>query len=262
MSVGKIEAGLSSDVSTRPRPWLSPKSALAGFGFSAGVIVVGRLVPALRPVVSGCGGTAGRTRRRGRPCQGSTGGCNASRRCWPTPPASAATDRGTGGSLTRRTSRSTVCGGTCTAPQTSMGRSSTCSSRPGRDTDAARRFFRRTLSALTVMPGEVVTDAAAVYPGVLDELIPFAWHHVEQYANNPIEADHRRLKGRLRPMRGLRLPNSPKRSDHGPNTDGDDENGSGLDVGSARRCDSASAAAWASLMTVAGRRVAVWSSDW
>ena len=48
------------------------------------------------------------------------------------------------------------------------------------------------------------TDAAAVYPGVLDELIPSAWHHVEQYANNPIEVDHSRLKHRLRPMRGLR----------------------------------------------------------
>jgi transposase-like protein len=35
-------------------------------------------------------------------------------------------------------------------------------------------------------------------------LIPSAWHHVEQYANNPIEADHSRLKHRLRPMRGLR----------------------------------------------------------
>jgi transposase-like protein len=73
-----------------------------------------------------------------------------------------------------------------------------------RDADAARRFFRRALSALKVKPTEVVTDAAAVYPGVLDELIPQAWHHVEQYANNPIEADHGRLKHRLRPMRGLR----------------------------------------------------------
>ena len=50
----------------------------------------------------------------------------------------------------------------------------------------------------------MVTDAAAVYPAVLDELIPSAWHHVEWYANNPIEADHSRLKHRLRPMRGLR----------------------------------------------------------
>ena len=72
-----------------------------------------------------------------------------------------------------------------------------------RDADAARRFFRRALTALKVTPSEVVTDAAAVYPGVLDELIPQAWHHVEQYANNPLEADHSRLKHRLRPMRGL-----------------------------------------------------------
>jgi transposase-like protein len=27
---------------------------------------------------------------------------------------------------------------------------------------------------------------------------------VEQYANNPVEADHGRLKARLRPMRGLK----------------------------------------------------------
>jgi transposase-like protein len=73
-----------------------------------------------------------------------------------------------------------------------------------RDGDAARRFFRRALSTVKVTPSEVVTDAASVYPAVLDELIPSAWHHVEQYANNPIEADHGRLKHRLRPMRGLR----------------------------------------------------------
>jgi IS6 family transposase len=56
---------------------------------------------------------------------------------------------------------------------------------------------------LKVTPSEVVTDAAAAYPAVLDELLPSAWHHVEQHANNPIEADHSRLKHRLRPMRGL-----------------------------------------------------------
>jgi transposase-like protein len=50
----------------------------------------------------------------------------------------------------------------------------------------------------------VITDAAPVYPRVLDELVPSAWHHVERYANNRIEADHGRLKHPLRPMRGLR----------------------------------------------------------
>ena len=73
-----------------------------------------------------------------------------------------------------------------------------------RDGEAARRFFQRALTTLKMTPTEVVTDAAAVYPRVLDELVPAAWHHVEQYENNRIEADHSRLKQRLRPMRGLR----------------------------------------------------------
>jgi transposase, IS6 family len=72
-----------------------------------------------------------------------------------------------------------------------------------RDADSARRFFQRALSMLKVTSREVVTDAAAIYPAILDELIPKAWHHVEQHANNPIEADHSQLKHRLRPMRGL-----------------------------------------------------------
>jgi transposase, IS6 family len=39
---------------------------------------------------------------------------------------------------------------------------------------------------------------------VLDELLPAACHVLEQYANNPIESDHGRLKVRLAPMRGLK----------------------------------------------------------
>jgi transposase, IS6 family len=57
---------------------------------------------------------------------------------------------------------------------------------------------------LKVVPAEVVTDGAPVYPAVLDELFPSAWHHIERYANNPIESDHALLKRRLRAMRSLR----------------------------------------------------------
>jgi transposase, IS6 family len=71
-----------------------------------------------------------------------------------------------------------------------------------RDADSARRFFQRALSMLKVIPSEVVTDAAAIYPAVLDELLPKACHRVERYANNPIEADHSQLKHRLRPCAG------------------------------------------------------------
>ena len=66
-----------------------------------------------------------------------------------------------------------------------------------------RRFFSRALRTGAI-PAEVTTDRAAVYPRVIDELIPSALHTVEQYANNPVEAGHGRLKARLRPMRGLK----------------------------------------------------------
>src|SRR3954452_8171230 len=49
-----------------------------------------------------------------------------------------------------------------------------------RDADAARRFFHRALTTLKVTPAEVITDADAGYPRVVDELIPGAWHHVER----------------------------------------------------------------------------------
>jgi transposase-like protein len=39
---------------------------------------------------------------------------------------------------------------------------------------AARRFRQRGLTSLKVTPTEVVTDAAPVYPRVLDELVPAA----------------------------------------------------------------------------------------
>jgi transposase-like protein len=75
---------------------------------------------------------------------------------------------------------------------------------PRRDTTAARRFFQQAIRTTKVQPVEIVTDKAATYPMVLDELVPTAWHRTEQYANNRIECDHGRLKSRLRPMRGLK----------------------------------------------------------
>jgi IS6 family transposase len=73
-----------------------------------------------------------------------------------------------------------------------------------RDTEAARRFFQRAKNTTGVTPSEVITDRALTYPRVLDEMWPAAWHHVERYANNRVEADHAQLKRRLRPMRGVK----------------------------------------------------------
>ena len=90
----------------------------------------------------------------------------------------------------------------CTGRLTSTARSSTCCCpidvtwpRPGGSSPALR--------AGTV-PAEVTTDRAPAYARVLEELIPSAPRAVERYANNPVEADHGRLKARLRPMRGLK----------------------------------------------------------
>ena len=75
---------------------------------------------------------------------------------------------------------------------------------PRRDARAARWFFQQAIGATKVTPVEVTTDQAPVYPGVLEALLPAAWHRTDQYANNGIECDHGRLKARLRPMRGLK----------------------------------------------------------
>jgi transposase-like protein len=73
-----------------------------------------------------------------------------------------------------------------------------------RDAKAARRLFEQAIGTTKVAPVEVVTDRAATYPKVLEDLLPAAWHRTEQYANNRVEADHGWLKARLRPMRGLK----------------------------------------------------------
>jgi transposase-like protein len=81
---------------------------------------------------------------------------------------------------------------------------------PRRDTMAAHRFFERAIGAAKVTPVEVITDQAPVYPAVLEELLPVAWHRTDRYANNRVECDHGRLKARLRPMRGLKQDRSAR----------------------------------------------------
>jgi transposase-like protein len=79
-----------------------------------------------------------------------------------------------------------------------------------RDANAARRFFEQALRTTSIAPAEVTTDQAPVYPAVLEELLPAAWHRTDRHANNRVECDHGRLKARLRPMRGLRQDRSAR----------------------------------------------------
>ncbi len=73
-----------------------------------------------------------------------------------------------------------------------------------RNREAARRFFERAIARTRISPVEVATDRYRVYPRVLDEVLPGAFHDTDAHANNPLETDHGRLKARLRPMRGLK----------------------------------------------------------
>ena len=73
-----------------------------------------------------------------------------------------------------------------------------------RDAKAAHWCFLQALGTTRAGPSEVVSDRVPTYLMVLEELLPAAWHRIERYANDHIEADHRRLKSRLRPMRGLK----------------------------------------------------------
>ena len=72
-----------------------------------------------------------------------------------------------------------------------------------RDLAAAKRFFGRAL-AIHATPDVVVTDLAPALGRAVRELIPIAFHNTDAHANNRVEADHARLKARLRPMRGLK----------------------------------------------------------
>jgi transposase-like protein len=73
-----------------------------------------------------------------------------------------------------------------------------------RNREAARRFFMGAIGRTRISPVEVTTDRYRVYPRLVDELFPAAFHCTEVHANNPLETDHGRLKARLRPMRGLK----------------------------------------------------------
>jgi transposase-like protein len=72
-----------------------------------------------------------------------------------------------------------------------------------RNTEAPRRFFDRALADHS-RPVEVVTDKAQALLAAVEEVLPDALPITDRYANNRVEADHGRLKARLRPMRHLR----------------------------------------------------------
>ena len=80
-----------------------------------------------------------------------------------------------------------------------------------RDMEAAKAFFRSaTVTGIT--PARVTTDGHDSYPRAIGtELDEGVEHRTNRYLNNRIEQDHRGVKGRYRPMRGFKSPDSADR---------------------------------------------------
>src|ERR1700760_1914355 len=76
-----------------------------------------------------------------------------------------------------------------------------------RDLAAAKAFFRSAKTVTGVTPDRVTTDGHDAYPrAIRTELGRQVRHRTSCYLNNRLEQDHRGIKGRCRPMLGLKSP--------------------------------------------------------
>jgi transposase-like protein len=74
-----------------------------------------------------------------------------------------------------------------------------------RDLAAAKAFFRSAKAVTGVTPDRVTTDGYDAYPrAIQSELGGQVRHRTSRYLNNRLEKDHRGVKGRCRPMLGLK----------------------------------------------------------
>src|SRR5271156_3527167 len=81
-----------------------------------------------------------------------------------------------------------------------------------RDMAAAKAFFRSAKAVTGVTPDRVTTDGHDAYPrAIRTELGRHVRHRTSRYLNNRLEQDHRGIKGRCRPMLGLKSTGSARR---------------------------------------------------
>ena len=73
-----------------------------------------------------------------------------------------------------------------------------------RDRKAAERFFRRARAVVGHAPDRVTTDGHDAYPRAIRKALGRnVIHRRNRYLNNRLEQDHRGIKQRYYPMRGL-----------------------------------------------------------
>ena len=81
-----------------------------------------------------------------------------------------------------------------------------------RDLAAAQAFLRSAKAVTGVTPDRVTTDGHDAYPrAIRTELGRHVRHRTNRYLNNRLEQDHRGIKGRCRPMLGLKSTGSARR---------------------------------------------------
>jgi hypothetical protein len=81
-----------------------------------------------------------------------------------------------------------------------------------RDLAAAKAFFRSAKAVTGVTPDRVTTDGHDAYPrAIRTELGKHVRHRTSRHLNNRLEQDHRGIKGRCRPVLGLKSTGSAKR---------------------------------------------------
>jgi len=73
-----------------------------------------------------------------------------------------------------------------------------------RDMDAAKRFFAQARAVVGHAPEKVTTDGHDAYPRAIRETLgPDVQHRTSRYMNSHLEQDHRGIKQRYDPMRGV-----------------------------------------------------------
>ena len=75
-----------------------------------------------------------------------------------------------------------------------------------RNTDAAKRFFRKLLRGLQYVPRVIVTDKLRSYAAAKREIIPGVEHRQSKYLNNRAEVSHQPTRRRERQMQRFKSP--------------------------------------------------------
>jgi transposase-like protein len=79
-------------------------------------------------------------------------------------------------------------------------------------TSPRKAFFRSAKAATGVTPDRLTTDGHDAYPrAIRTELGKRVRHRTNRYLNSRLEQDHRRIKGRCRPMLGFKSTTSARR---------------------------------------------------